>query len=132
MAEFYERMQGIASNLLTRFNQGVIELGKVTPGTGPIHNPGPPGVAWALLKGAARAVNGKELFSSNGAISKPDSLLISGDLVVVAKVVAGVTPRAGDQIRFGGPSGEVWRVIKFDPVPTAGTTVAWKIYIRRG
>lgn len=132
MADFYEKMQGIASNLLTRFNQGIIELGTQTPGTGPIHNPGPPTTAWTLLKGAARAVNGKELFASQGAVSKPDGLIIAGDLAVVSKVVAGVTPRAGSLIRFGGPSGEVWRVFKFDPVPATGTTVAWKIYIRRG
>lgn len=132
MVEFYERMQGIATDLLTRFNQGTIELGTVTPGTGPVHNPGPSKTTWALLKGAARAVNGRELFASQGAVSKPDSLLIVGDLAVVSKVVAGVRPRVGGLIRFGGAGGEVWRIIKFDPVPATGTMVAWKIYIRRG
>lgn len=132
MAEFYQKMQDIASNLLTRFNQGVIELGIQTPGAGPIHNPGPATTAWTVVKGAARGVNGKELFASQGAISKPDSLIVAGDLAVVAKVVAGVTPRVGSLIRFGGPTGETWRVFRFDPVPATGVTVAWKFYIRRG
>lgn len=123
---FYNRMQGIATNLLTRFNQGVIELGKVTPGTGPIQNPGPSTTVWTLLKGAARAPNYKEQQADK------ENLIKSGDLIVVSKIVAGVTPAMGDTVRFGGPSGQTWRVVACGPVPAVGIPVAWKLHVRRG
>lgn len=128
MADFYAKMQGIASNLLTRFNQGAIELGVVTPGTGPAHNPGPSTTAWTALKGAANAaysVKGGSNAYADG------SLIRVGDLKVTAKVEAlAADPKAGDLIRFGGT--EQYRVIQFNKVPATGTVVAWVFYVRRG
>lgn len=122
---FYQKMQGIATNLLTRFNQGVIELGVSTPGTGPIHNPGPPTTAWTLLKGAARAATYKEQQADK------ENLIKAGDLMLVVKVGT-VEPAMGNLVRFGGPSGDVWRVVAWSPVPAAGIAAAWKLHIRRG
>lgn len=123
--DFYARMQGIATDLLTRFNQGIIELGSVTPGTGPAHNPGPSTTLWHVIKGAARAARGSVLV-------EPGTLVKTGDLLLTTLVLAAVEPKPGDLIRFGGEDGQLWRVIRFDKVPATGTTAAWKIYIRRG
>lgn len=124
--DLYTRMQGIADKLLTRFNQGVIEYIAVTPGAGPVHNPGAPVEAAAVVvKGVARAAKGSVLL-------EPNSLIKTGDLLVTTHVVAGITPAVGSFIRFGGVTGQKWRIIRFDLVPAAGIAAAWKIYVRRG
>jgi len=124
MVDFYGRMQGIATSLLTRFNQGLIELGTVTPGTGPAHNPGAPTTVWRTIKGAARVARGSVLLETG-------TLVKTGDLLVTVAVLADPEPKAGDLISFGDRA-KPWRVIRFDKVPATGTAAAWKIYVRRG
>lgn len=128
MADFYAKMQGIATNLLTRFNQGVIELGVVTPGAGPAHNPGPSTTVYRTVKGAANSAysvrGGSNTFADG-------TLIKEGDLKVTL-AVSGTAPKSGDVIRFGGVGGPVYRVYKFNAVPAAGVAAAWVCYVRRG
>lgn len=58
----YDEMQGIAREILSDpdFNQGVIQLVKVTPGAGPVDEPGPSVEVVHTLEGAvARGVQFK-------------------------------------------------------------------------
>lgn len=128
MADFYSKMQGIASDLLTRFNQGIIHIGVVTKGTGPANNPGPSTTVWTLTKGAAIPN------TPRGSNSYEDGTLIRvGDLKVTTKVEAlAADPKAGDLIRFGGDGGQQYRVIQFNKVPATGIVAAWVFYVRRG
>jgi len=120
---FYDQMQGVADKLLTDFNQGVIELVQITPGSGPAHNPGPSTTTTTPLKGTARAAKGSILLA-------PGSLVKIGDLKVVAKVAKGLAraPSTGDKIKVDGVT---YSIIRFDPTPPAGVTVAWIFYVRR-
>lgn len=129
MVDFYDRMQGIATNLLTRFNQGVIDLGRVTSGSGPAHNPGPSTTTWTRLRGTASSA-----YSVKGGSNayEDGSLIRQGDLKVTAAVIIGRDPVAGDLIRFGGEGGQQWRIIQFNKVPATGTPAAFVFYVRRG
>lgn len=129
MADFYAKMQGIATSLLTRFNQGVIELGVVTPGAGPAHNPGASTQApWRTVKGAANSAYSVR----GGSNSFADGTLIKEGDLKVTLAVSGAAPKPGDVIRFGGDGGPVYRVYKFVAVPATGTAAAWVCYVRRG
>jgi hypothetical protein len=117
---FYDQMNSIADDLLTRFDQGGISLLRMTPGTGPAHNPGPSTSVETPLKATARPVKGAQYMAA-------DSLIKMGDLKVAAKVVDGITPTTGDKIKIGT---KIYTIIRFDPTPPAGVTVAWIFYIR--
>lgn len=123
---FYEQMQGIATDLLTQFNQGVINLIVVTPGSGPPSNPGPPvRSAPLLLKGAANAA-----FSVRGASKTyADGTMIQrGDIKVTTKVITGIDPKLTDKITLDGKE---YNIIHFNKIPETGTTVAWVFFVRR-
>lgn len=122
MADFYTKMQGIASDLLTRFNQGEIILLRVTPGAGPANNPGPATEAPTTLKATARPAKGSVLLA-------PGTLIKLGDLKVVAKVEAGAEPSTKDRMTING---QKYNIIRFDKIPASGVTVAWVFYVRRG
>lgn len=123
---FYEQMQGISTDLLTRFNQGVIQLVQITPGSGPTHNPGP-SVRGApiLLKGSASAA-----FSVRGATKtyQNGTTIQAGDVKVVSKVIANIDPKLTDKIILDGKE---YGIIQFNRIPETGTTVAWIFYVRR-
>lgn len=123
MVDFYSRMQGIADNLLTRFNQGTKVLIMMTPGSGPPHAPGPSIPAPYPLTGTVRAVKGAVLL-------EPGSLVRTGDLKVTAKVIHGLSrlPTTSDKITL---SGTTFTIIKFDPIPPEGIAAAWVFYVRK-
>lgn len=126
MAFDYGKMQTLATNLLTDFNQGVINLITVTPGSGPPSNPGlPVRSAPKLLKGAASAA-----FSVRGASKTyADGTNIQrSDIKVVSKILAGVDPKLTDKITLDGKE---YNIIHFNKIPETGTTVAWMFFVRR-
>jgi len=123
---FYDDMQKIATDLLTQFNQGEINLIVVTPGNGPPSNPGQPvRQPPRLLKGAANAA-----FSVRGASKTyADGTHIQrGDVKVVSKVLAGIDPKLTDKITLDGKE---YNIIHFNKIPESGTTVAWVFFVRR-
>jgi len=122
----YQKMQTLATKLLTDFNQGVINLIVVTPGNGPPSNPGPSvRQPPTLLKGAANAA-----FSVRGASKTyADGTHIQrGDIKVVTKVLAGIDPKLTDKITLDGTE---FNIIHFNKIPESGTTVAWVFFVRR-
>lgn len=60
MTEFYTRMQGTASRLLTKYAQGTLLLRRQTPGTGPAWDPGPPTITDYPLSGVASGLDQNE------------------------------------------------------------------------
>ena len=123
---FYDDMQGIATDLLTQFNQGVISLIVVTPGNGPPSNPGPPvRSAPMFLKGAASAA-----FSVRGASKtySDGTHIQRGDIKVTTKVLSGIDPKLTDKITLDGKE---YNIIHFNKIPETGTTVAWVFFVRR-
>lgn len=122
---FYDQMQGLSTQLLTDFNQGVIELVQLTPGNGPPQNPGPPTSVTTLLKGTASAA-----FSVRGASKtyQDGTTVLAGDVKVISKVIAGIDPKPGDKIKLDGA---LYNIIQFNKIPETGTTVAWTFFVRR-
>lgn len=121
--DIYTRIQGIADDLLTRFNQGTKVLILRIPGTGPAHAPGPSTDDPHPLIGTVRAVKGAVLL-------EPGSLIKTGDLKVTAKVIPGLSrlPTTSDKITL---SGRTFTIIKFDPIPPEGIAAAWVFYVRK-
>lgn len=122
MVDFYTRMQGIADNLLTRFNQGTKQLILMAPGSGPPHAPGPSIPDPHTMIGTVVAAKGAVLL-------EPGSLVKAGDLKVTAKVIQGLSrlPTTSDKVTL---SGRTFTIIKFNPVPAEGIAAAWIFYVR--
>lgn len=117
---FYDDMQGIATELLTEFKQGVISYVKVTPGSGPAHNPGPSVPVPTLLQGAvSRGIAWKYVNSGLG---------VASDLQVTHSVQAGVVPEING---FYDIDGLRYKVVNIVKKPAAGTTVAYVAIVRK-
>lgn len=117
---FYQEMQDIATNLLTEFNQGVIEYGVITPGGGPVDNPGPSVTTWTTLKGAvAKGVSEKYVRLS---------LAVATDLQVTMMVTAGIVPDMKDMVRIDGVQS---KIVAIAPKPAAGTVAAYILIVRK-
>jgi hypothetical protein len=121
MAGFdYGRMQGVATKLLTRFNQGVMTLtkpGTTTPGSNPWDPPVVTDPVEYALQATAKGVS-KELIDG--------TLIVATDIEITAAVF-GAEPELTDPVTIDG---KAVTVIKVWAVPPAGTTVAWKFIVR--
>jgi hypothetical protein len=120
MAGFdYGRIATIASGVLTTFHQGPITLIKITPGTGPVQNPGIESETPFVLTGAVvRGVPTKYILQS---------LAQAGDMQVTMKVGEGI-PAVGDKFLIGAVR---WRVVQIMPTPASGVPVVYKAIVRR-
>jgi hypothetical protein len=123
MAGFdYARMQGTATRLMDRFKQGVVVLRRSAPGTPDPSTPwlpGAPVVTEYPLKAAVRGVSQQYV---NGT-----TILTSDEQVTCA--VPSVTPdMATDALVIDGVA---VTVLKNQPIPAAGTPVAYLFVIRR-
>ena len=117
----YDEMQKISSDLLTEFKQGTISLLQITPGVGPVDNPGPSTETIVPIPGGVvRGVSYKYV---------KDGLAVSTDKTVVLPVVEGVTPSMRDFIIIDGVKHKIVQDIS---VPAAGTKVVWKFIVRKG
>lgn len=115
---FYEDMQGVATELLTEFNQGALRLKRHTPGGGPPHNPGAPTYVPYPVSGVVSGVSEEHL---------KDTLIKSTDLV--AKIaVPDYEPRLQDRFEIDGS--EI-NIVKVRRIPEAGTAVAFEVFLRR-
>lgn len=117
---FYDDMQGIASDLLSQFAQGVIEYAAPAATTGPGYNPilsiTP---VWVKINATAKGVSTK--FILNG-------LALTGDLQITAAVQVGLAYQIGGSIRIDGDAS--WRIVQIIKIPPAGTTVAYTLIVR--
>lgn len=121
MAGFdYGRMQGVATRLLDRFNQGVITLTRSTPGTpdpDEAWTPVEPTLTTYTIKATAKGVS-KEFIDG--------TTIVASDLEITAAAF-GADPEPADALAIDGKAVTLLRIIR---LPAAGTLVAWKFVVR--
>jgi hypothetical protein len=112
----YERMQGTATRLLDRFQQGTVQLRRITTIPGENEWDPPQEVAQSFpLKATVKRLHQRY---ENGVL-----VVETGDLVTFA--VPEVTPAITDKIVING----VARVItNLTPIPPSGTVVAYRAW----
>lgn len=115
----YQEMQDIAADVLAEFKQGVIEFGRVTPGAGPVDNPGPSSTVWTPYNGTARGVRSKYV---------ADGLAVATDLQTIMPAKLGIVPDQRDFVRIDGVP---HKIVHISPRPAAGTAVVYLLIVRK-
>jgi hypothetical protein len=118
MSQFYDRLQGTASRLLTKYKQGTVEIGRPsnTPGANPWDAPTLTTV-WTELNAIARGVSQ----------SLVDGVqVVASDLQVIASLTD-YTPIASDLMRIDGKR---VTIVRIDQIPAAGDPVATRLIVR--
>jgi hypothetical protein len=116
MADFYQEMQGVATELLTEFNQGVIKYIETAVSSDPF-NPSQGADTSHTLDAVARGVEFK--YVKEGYIS-------ASDIQVTASVFS-VSPNHDGVVEIDGSKKQV---IAVEQIPAAGTVVAWRIFCK--
>jgi hypothetical protein len=115
---FYEEMQGVASDLLGEFRQGVVILTKTVTAPGP--NDWTPGTETSTdypLDAVVRAVEDKYVDGTT---------VLTTDRQVTCSVLA-VEIEPGDRLAIDGKAVTLVKVMR---IPAAGMAVAWKMIVR--
>jgi hypothetical protein len=116
----YDDLQGVASEILTEFDQEEIKLVQYVKGTGPADNPGASIPTTHTLDGVARGVSFKYVQSG---------FAVASDKQVTVAVIPGVIPTENDFVDIDGIR---HKIIKDVSVPAAGTRCVWKFLVRKG
>lgn len=116
----YDELQSIASEIMSEFKQGTVNLIKITPGTGPADNPGAATSVSHSLDAVVKGVSFK--YVSQG-------LAVSSDLEITASVIDSVIPSEKDFIQIDGTQ---YKIVQLINIPAAGTQVTWKFIVRKG
>jgi len=120
MVQFdYGSVQKIATDILTDFNQGVIELIKITPGAGPPERPGTPTEVTHTMKGTVQGVSKKYV---DGGLAK------ATDFQVTLAVNTAATPEISDLLIINGQRHNIVQIMS---KPPSGTVVAHVLIVRR-
>ncbi len=121
MADIYSEMQGIASELLAEFKQGIISYIKINKGNGPIDEPGTaPPTPFVLAGATASGVSRKYVESG---------VAVATDLQVVANVDPRFTPNMKDMIDIDGVR---MKILQIDQKPAAGVPVVFIYVVHKG
>lgn len=121
MADFYDRMRGVASGLLQRFAQGAVSIIRDEEGIpDPIRPHDPP--PWIERK-----------YRVNAVVRGVSQRFVDGELITAsdlqATIEAGViVPEMGDRIEVDGTRHVIKRIV---PIPAAGTAAAYTIIFAR-
>jgi hypothetical protein len=119
MARFdYERMQQTATRLLDRFQQGTVQLVRVTPGTPDPATPWEPAAPTQTTYDLKATVTREHQRYENGVL-----IVETGDMVMFA--VPEVTPVLSDKLVIDGA---LRSITNLTPIPAAGDPVAWKAW----
>lgn len=117
----YDDMQAVAKDVLTDFNQGVIQYVAVTPGNGPADNPGPATeTPYTLTAATARGVQFR--YVQNG-------MAIASDSQITMAVDSRFTP---DVKGFVIKDNVRYKIVQVVKKPDAGTVAAYVLIIRQG
>ena len=117
----YDDLQTVTSEIMTEFKQGLIQLVQfVYPEDSTPDNPGEPEEVLTELDGTVKGVSYKYL---------KDSFITTSDKEVTTAVILGVEPSENDFIEIDGAR---YKILQFQPLPSAGTTCAWKFIVRKG
>lgn len=107
-------MQDTATELLTEFNQGVIQFVPMVDGAN----------EWdAKTEGAPIDISA----TVKGAVSQYWSELITQSDLEVTSAVFSQAPTMDGLISIDGSKKQI---IQIDPIPAAGTPVAWRIFVK--
>ena len=114
---FYTRLQSTATKLLSEYAQGTITHIRDGEPSGPSYDP-TPGVPVSTPVDA----------SVKGASSKyiQDGFISAQDLQMTCSVF-GFDPVQSDRFSIDGRE---LQVIMVEPIPAAGTTVAWRVFLK--
>lgn len=116
---FYTDMQGVASTLLTQFDQGGIVISVATPGGGPVYNPGATTYADTAVVGVVAGISADYLLK--------DSLVQNSDLQVTFP--GGIlVPKLSDIVKINGVAYTTIRVIS---KPADGVVAAFTMIVRK-
>lgn len=117
MASFYEEMAGIATELLTEFDQGGLSLDVYSKQAG--------GNSWEpeQVEYASEPFNGT--VTGVSAHHLQDSLIQSSDLIVTMDGKR--TPKLQDRITIGGKQ---HTIIKIEAKPATGVIAAYAVFVR--
>lgn len=117
MGDFYNRLQGTASKLLTKFNQGSIKYLAQGTTTGP---------SWAPVVGLPTEYTMKATATGVAQKFVDGTLVLASDIQIMCAVFD-VSPTTSGVIDIDGREHQIVRV---DQIPAAGTPVAWRIFCR--
>ena len=116
----YDEMQEIAKDVFAEFGQGVIKYIAVTPGNGPVDNPGPSQETPFTYVGAtARGVKFKYVQSG---------LALASDTQVNCPVDPRFTPAGNGFVEIDGKR---YKIVQIIQKPDAGTPVAFTLICRK-
>jgi hypothetical protein len=112
VADFYSEMQGVATELLTQFNQGTMTYKSITPAT-----PFEPAVDTVVpFKGTATGV----------AFKYRNDLVTSSDIEITAAVFS-PAPKPNGTVTIDGTERQILSVMA---IPAAGTPSIYKIFVK--
>jgi len=114
---FYNRLQATATKLLGEYAQGTITHIRDGEPTGPSYDPTPGLPVVTAVTASVKGVSSK--YVQDGFISMQDLELICS--------VFGFTPVQSDRFSIDGRQ---LQVIMVEPIPAAGTTVAWRVFLK--
>lgn len=116
----YDEMQALAREILGgEFKQGQTYLVQITPGTGPVDDPGLATRTVTPIDGVVRGV--KWSLVNTG-------LAVASDKQITMSVVPGVVPEAGNKVLADGVEYNVREAIG---VPGAGTPIVYTLVLSR-
>lgn len=114
----YDDLKPIAASLMAEFKQGTVNYIKLTPGAGPVDEPGAATEVSTPLNATVRGVSFKYV---------QQGLAVATDLMVTAGIVDGLTLDMRDYIEIDGVRTKIVQIL---PAPAAGTKVVWKFIVR--
>lgn len=116
----YDELKPVVQELFDEFQQGTIQLVKVTPGAGPIDDPGEPTEVEHTLQAVVSGVSFKFV---------RDGLAVASDLFVRSAPVEGVVVDEKDFIKIDSVR---YKIVHDASVPAAGDKLVWKLIVRKG
>ena len=117
----YDDLQSVTSEIMSEFKQGLIQLVQFEyPENSTPDNPGEPEEILTELNGTVKGVSYKYL---------KDSFITISDKEVTTAVVADIQPSENDFIDIDNIR---YKILQFQPLPSAGTACAWKFIVRKG
>jgi len=117
MSDFYTGLRSTASALLAQYAQGAIAHIRDGAATGPSYDPTPGTPVVTPVTASVKGVSSR--YVQDGFISVQDLELFCS--------VFGFTPVQSDRFSIDGRE---LQVIMVQPIPAAGTTVAWRVFLK--
>jgi hypothetical protein len=117
VANIYDKMQGTATTLLRKYNQGVIRHWRAGANTGTAFNPIEGTPTLTTINAVAKGVEQKYL--ADGYISASD--------IQVTSAVFGIEPTLSDKIEMNN---KLHEIVSIKRIPASGSVIAWLIFVK--